>query len=173
MDSLEIDVDVNEAYIGRVQPKMPVEAVLNAYPDWKIPAEVITIIPTADRSKATVQVRIAFKNKTMDPRIVPDMGVRVSFLEKTQPASVSNAKPGVLVPASAIVSRNGADAAFVVQGDKVERRVIKIGRTLGDDREVLDGLAGGDTVVTDPPPGLADGGRVSVASDASDSSDKP
>src|SRR3546814_10999169 len=79
MDSLEIEVDVNEAYIGRVQPEMPVQAVLNAYPDWKIPAKVIAIIPAADRAKATVKVRIAISER--DPRIVPDMGVRVSFLE--------------------------------------------------------------------------------------------
>ncbi|HWS40472.1 MAG TPA: efflux RND transporter periplasmic adaptor subunit, partial [Arenimonas sp.] len=79
MDSLEVQVDVNEAYIGRVTPKMPIEAVLNAYPEWKIPGEVIAIIPTADRSKATVKVRVALDSK--DPRIVPDMGVRVSFLE--------------------------------------------------------------------------------------------
>jgi RND family efflux transporter MFP subunit len=170
MDSLEIEVDVNEAYIGRVQPKMPVEAVLNAYPDWKIPAEVIAIIPTADRSKATVKVRIALKLK--DPRIVPDMGVRVSFLEKVQPAS-ANVKPGVMVPATAVASRNGADVAFVVVGDKVRQRPIKLGRTLGDDREVLDGLAGGDSVVLDPPQSLADGARVRVTADAPDSTDKP
>jgi RND family efflux transporter MFP subunit len=171
MDSLEIEVDVNEAYIGRVQPKMPVEAVLNAYPDWKIPSEVITIIPTADRSKATVKVRIAFKSK--DPRIVPDMGVRVSFLEKVQAPSAANAKSGVLVPATAIVSRNGTDVAFVVTGDKVQRRALKLGRTLGDDREVLDGLAGGDSVVTGPPEKLADGAQVRIASDASDTTDNP
>ena len=169
MDSLEVEVDVNEAYIGRVQPKMPVEAVLNAYPEWKIPAEVITIIPTADRSKATVKVRI--KLHTKDPRIVPDMGVRVSFLEKVaQP--VANAKPAVLVPSAAIAKRDGADVAFVVVGDKAQRRAVKTGRTLGDDREVLEGVSGGDSVVLDPPKALADGAHVKVAaaSDASDAS---
>jgi RND family efflux transporter MFP subunit len=171
MDSLEVEVYVNEAYIGRVQPKMPVEAVLNAYPDWKIPAEVIAIIPTADRSKATVKVRIALKSK--DPRIVPDMGVRVSFLEKVQPAMASNAKPGVLVPASAIVSRNGADVAFVLVGDKARQRTVKLGRTLGDDREVLEGLAAGDGVVIDPPQQLVDGAHVRVAPDASGTTDTP
>jgi RND family efflux transporter MFP subunit len=171
MDSLEVEVDVNEAYIGRVQPKMPVEAVLNAYPDWKIPAEVIAIIPTADRSKATVKVRIALKSK--DPRIVPDMGVRVSFLEKVQPVKDANEKPGVLVPAAAISSRNGADVAFVVIGDNVHQHAVKLGRTLGDDREVLEGLAGGDSVVLDPPQKLVDGARVRVTADASESTDKP
>src|SRR5256885_9481822 len=99
--SLEIEVDVNEAYINRVQPGQPVDSVLNAYPDWKIPSHVIAIIPTADRSKATVKVRIGIDNK--DDRIVPDMGVRVSFLEEKKPVE-ANARPpsGVLVPAAAL-----------------------------------------------------------------------
>ena len=165
MDSLEIEVDVGEAYIGRVQPGMPVQAVLNAYPDWKIPAHVIAIIPTADRGKATVKVRIALDQR--DPRIVPEMGVRVSFLEKAQPRQAER-KPGVLVPADAIVARDGADIAFVVTDLKdgegrASRRALQLGRTLGDDREVLDGVAGGETVVLDPPEGLADGARVKVA----------
>jgi multidrug resistance efflux pump len=80
MDSLEIEVDVNEAYINRVQPDQPAEAVPDAYPDWAIPAHVIATIPTADRTKATVKVRIGIDQK--DPRILPDMGVRVSFLDQ-------------------------------------------------------------------------------------------
>ncbi len=139
---------------------MPIEATLNAYPDWKIPGEVIAIIPTADRGKATVKVRVALN--VHDPRIVPDMGVRVCFLEKTQPVAAKT-KPGVLVPAAAIVSRDGDDVAFVVEGEKVQRHELKLGRTLGDDREVLDGLAGGETVVLDPPDKLADGARVRIA----------
>ena len=94
MDSLEVEVDVSEAYIGRVRPDMPVEATLNAYPDWKIPADVIAIIPAADRGKATVKVRIAIK--VHDPRVVPDMGVRVSFLGRRAPAAAGAAPPGVL-----------------------------------------------------------------------------
>jgi RND family efflux transporter MFP subunit len=162
MDSLEVEVDVGEAFIGRVQPKMPVEATLNAYPDWKIPAEVIAIIPTADRGKATVKVRIALKQR--DPRIVPDMGVRVSFLEQAKPAQAART-PGVLAPAAAIVDRDGTDVAFVVADGKAVRRTVELGRTLGDDREVLSGLAGGDTVVVDPPADLADGAAVRVARD--------
>jgi len=161
MDSLEVEVEVGEAFIGRVQPKMPVEATLNAYPDWKIPAEVIAIIPAADRGKATVKVRIALKVK--DPRIVPDMGVRVSFLESARPAPAVAEAPGVLAPAAAIASRDGKDVAFVVADDKVSQRALRLGRSLGDDREVLDGLAGGDTVVLDPPKDLADGERVRIA----------
>jgi RND family efflux transporter MFP subunit len=161
MDSLEIEVEVGEAFIGRVQPKMPVEATLNAYPDWKIPAEVIAIIPAADRGKATVKVRIALKVR--DPRIVPDMGVRVSFLESAKPETAAAKNAGVLAPAKAITSRDGKSVAFVVADDKVSQRPVKIGRSLGDDREVLDGLTGGDTVVVDPPKDLEDGARVRVA----------
>lgn len=160
MESLEVEVEVGEAFIGRVQPKMPVEATLNAYPDWKIPAEVIAIIPAADRGKATVKVRVALKEK--DPRIVPDMGVRVSFLEAKQPDAPAQ-KPGVLVPAAAIVSREGKQVAFVVAEDKALQRQVTVGRSLGDDREVTQGLAGGETVVLDPPASLADGDRVRVA----------
>jgi RND family efflux transporter MFP subunit len=166
MDSLEVEVEVGEAFIGRVQPKMPVEATLNAYPDWKIPAEVIAIIPAADRGKATVKVRIALKVK--DQRIVPEMGVRVSFLEPARPAPAVAEAPGVLAPAAAIASRDGKDVAFVVNDEKVSQRPLRLGRKLGDDREVLDGLAGGDTVVLDPPKDLADGERVRIAAATDD-----
>lgn len=160
MDSLEVEVDVGESFIGRVQPKMPIEATLNAYPDWKIPGEVIAIIPTADRGKATVKVRVALNQR--DARIVPDMGVRVSFLEAAKPAAATNTRPGVLAPGAAIVSRDDADVAFVVEGDIARQRKLKLGRTLGDDREVLEGLVGGDTVVLDPPDTVVDGARVRV-----------
>ena len=165
MDSLEVEVDVGEAFIGRVQPKMPVEATLNAYPDWKIPAEVIAIIPAADRGKATVKVRIALKQK--DPRIVPDMGVRVSFLEAAKPES-ANQPQGVRVPAAAIVERDGRDVAFALDdaGSRVEQRVLKTGMAMGDDRQVLSGLVAGDAVVLDPPEKLEDGARVTMATDA-------
>lgn len=161
MDSLEVEVDVGESFIGRVKPKMPIEATLNAYPDWKIPGEVIAIIPTADRGKATVKVRVALNQR--DARIVPDMGVRVSFLEAAKPAAATDAKPAVLAPGAAIVSRDDADVAFVVEGDAVVQRKLKLGRTLGDDREVLDGLAGGETVVVNPPETLTDGGSIRIA----------
>ncbi len=163
MDSLEVQVDVNEAYIGRVKPNQPVQAVLNAYPDWIIPAEVIAIVPTADRGKATVKVRIGLK--TRDARIVPEMGVRVAFLESSAPAAspAPEAPKGVLVPAAAIVARDGAQVAFVVNERVAHRREVKLGRSLGDEREVTAGLSGGDVVVLDPPEELSDGARVRVA----------
>ncbi|MEG3191712.1 efflux RND transporter periplasmic adaptor subunit [Lysobacter sp. D1-1-M9] len=166
MDSLEVEVDVGEAYIGRVQPEMPVEATLNAYPDWKIPGEVIAIVPTADRGKATIKVRIALNVR--DPRIVPDMGVRVSFLETAQPADAGAPPPGVLVPGSAIVVRNDEQVAFVVAGAEVEQRTLQLGRTLGEDREVTRGLGGGEMVVLDPPEELMEGMSVRVADEAGD-----
>ena len=159
MDSLEVEVDVGEAYIGRVRPKMPVEATLNSYPDWKIPAEVVAIIPAADRGKATVKVRVALQEK--DDRIVPDMGVRVSFLEAAK-ADAGEAQPqGVRVPAGAVIDHDGGKAAFVARDDgTVELRTLKVGGKLGSDVQVLDGLAPGETVVIDPPPALEDGARI-------------
>jgi RND family efflux transporter MFP subunit len=166
MDSLEVEVEVGEAFIGRVKPKMPVEATLNAYQDWKIPGEVIAIIPAADRGKATVKVRVALNVK--DPRIVPDMGVRVSFLAPAPPKDAKQAPPGVLAPADAVVQRDGKDVAFVVaqaEDGKGTARMhsVKLGRTLGDDREVLEGLSGGDTVVVAPPESLEDGAKIRIA----------
>jgi RND family efflux transporter MFP subunit len=158
MDSLEVDVDVNEAYIGRVQPDMPVEAILDAYPDWRIPAHVIAIIPSADRSKATVKVRIAFDKR--DPRIIPEMGVRVSFLEKR----AANAKPiaGVLVPKSAIVQRDGHDVVFVIEGDHAKQTPVATGADFNDLKQVTSGLSAGAQVVSAPTAQLADGSKVKV-----------
>jgi len=161
MDSLEVEVEVGEAFIGRVKPGMPTETVLNAYQDWKIPGKVIAIIPAADRGKATVKVRVGLDAKG-DARIVPEMGARVGFLEEAKPVQ-ADVKPGVLVPAAAIVERDGKDVVFAMDGDAVQQRAVKIGRSLGDDREVLEGLSGGDSVVLDPPEQLADGSRVRIA----------
>ncbi len=161
MDSLEVEVDVNESYINRVTAKQPTEAVLDAYPDWKIPGHVIAIIPTADRSKATVKVRVAIDRK--DARIVPDMGVRVSFLEESKPAGAALPPPpkGVLVPAGSIVQRNGKDAVFVVEGDKAHLRGVTPGQTYADLR-LVEGIAAGTRVVRDPPAQMADGARVEI-----------
>jgi RND family efflux transporter MFP subunit len=162
MDSLEIEVDVNEAYINRVLPGQPVESVLNAYPDWKIPSHVIAIIPTADRSKATVKVRIAIDVK--DPRIVPDMGVRVSFLEEKQPAGAAQAAPaGVLVPVTAIRAEGGEQVVYLLADGKAQRRTVTLGGTMGEERQVLSGVRAGDTVISDPPAQLKEGAAVSVA----------
>ena len=145
MESLEIEVDVNEAYINRVKPGQPVNAMLNSYPDWKIPAEVITIIPTADRNKATVRVRIRFISR--DARILPDMGVRVAFLEEQEPPGEVSALTGVMVPASAIGSRDDGKVAFVVTDNQVSVREVQLGPKRGAQRNVTSGLNAGEKVV--------------------------
>jgi RND family efflux transporter MFP subunit len=157
MDSLEVEVDVNEAYINRVQPGQKAESVLNAYPDWRIPSHVIAIIPTADRSKATVKVRVGLDVK--DARIVPDMGVRVSFLEE-QPQQAAPQPRGVLVPSSALRHDGNEDVLFVVQDHKAQRRTVTLGTARGDSRQVLSGVSPGETVIIDPPAGLHDDSPV-------------
>jgi RND family efflux transporter MFP subunit len=159
MDSLEIQVDVSEAYINRVQPNQKVEAVLNAYPDWRIPASVIAIVPTADRSKATVKVRIALGVK--DARIVPEMGVRVAFLESKETGANVPAPPrGVLVPAEAIRQDGGKDVVYLLKDGHAERRAVSLGGTLGESREVQAGVSSGDSVIVEAPPNLKDGDAV-------------
>jgi len=160
MDSLEIQVDVNEAFINRVKPDQPVEAMLNAYPEWKIPGEVIAIIPTADRSKATVKVRIAIKQR--DPRIVPDMGVRVAFLDP-QPARPVPLTSGVLVPPESVRADGAAGVVFVYAAGKVERRSVTLGETVSGQRQVLSGLRDGERVVLSPLESLKDGHTVKLA----------
>jgi RND family efflux transporter MFP subunit len=162
MKSLEIDVDVNESYINRVKPDQDVTAILDAYPDWQIPARVITIVPTADRQKATVQVRIAIK--TLDPRILPDMGVKVTFLREAEakPQASVAARPMALVPKAAVVEEAGQRFVFVLRADAVERRAVTTGGADGDRVEVTAGLGAGDRVVVSPPPGLKDGMKIVV-----------
>jgi len=162
MDSLEIQVDVNESYINRVAAGQPVEATLNAYPDWKIPGEVIAIIPTADRTKATVKVRIAIKSK--DSRIVPDMGVRVGFLEsKPAGGAVAPAVTGVLVPPEAVRAEGNGSVVFVYADGKVERRAVTLARAAGASRHVLTGVREGERVVLSPPESLKGGESVRLA----------
>ncbi len=158
MGSLEIEVDVNEAYINRVKPGQRVSAVLDAYPDWKIPAQVITPVPTADRQKATVMVRIGFDE--LDPRILPDMGVRVSFLGEEQPTDVAQPRTRLLIPEDALSSDGDQDVVFVLRGETVERRAVKIGGRSSGQAEVEAGLSASDRVVIEGPEDLADGDRV-------------
>ena len=157
MSSLEIEVDVNEAYVSRVQSGQQVTAVLNAYPDWQLPAHVITLIPTADRAKATVKARIAIA--VQDPRIVPDMGVRVSFLEGATEAA--QAGPGhPQVPLAALLEEGDRQVVFVVATDIVRRREVTAGQRVGELREITQGLSAGERVVLAPAAKLRDGQRV-------------
>jgi hypothetical protein len=184
MSSLEIEVDVSESYINRVRSAQPVEAVLDAYPDWRIPAHVITTVPSADRQKATVRVRIGFDAATaneprrsaggggsagarrpgvvLDPRILPDMGIKVSFLNEraAQPDAGAAPRARLLVPKAAVRTQDGASVLFVVRDDRVERRAVKVGAEDGAQVEIVSGISAGERVVVDGPPTLADGARV-------------
>jgi hypothetical protein len=166
---------VSESYINRVHPGMPVEAVLDAYPDWRIPAHVITTVPSADRQKATVRVRIGFEPSTgsastpaqsrgqnLDPRILPDMGVKVSFLNERPATGADAAKPRLLVPTTAVRAADGKSIVFVLREDRVERRAVSVGTATGDQTEVLAGVSAGERVVVEGPQTLKDGDKVKV-----------
>ena len=160
MSSLEIEVDVSESYINRVKPNQPVEAILDAYPDWRIPAHVITTVPTADRQKATVRVRIGFE--ALEPRILPDMGVKVSFFNERQPDAASGAppKPRLVVPKAAVRSDAGQSVVFVVREERAERRAVTTGPAEGEQIEIVSGLNAGERIVVEGVNGLVDGARV-------------
>lgn len=155
MSSLEIEVDVNESYIKRVEPGQPVEATLDSYPDWKIPAKVVAIIPTADRQKATVKVRVGFDE--LDPRILPDMSVKVAFKSAGEPEAV---RRSISVPKSAVKQQDGKDIVWVVREGRVERRAVTIGAENGGEIVIDAGISGGESVVVDGPDTLADGDKV-------------
>ena len=159
MSSLEIEVDVNESYIQRVQQGQEAVATLDAYPDWQIPARVIMPVPTADRQKATVRVRLAFEE--LDPRILPDMGVKVAFLNEGGREAVP-AKASLVIPRKALRKDGDRDVVFVVQGEKVERRAVGVAPTPGDEAVITSGLSAGDRVVIEAPQDLADGAHVTV-----------
>ncbi len=159
MASLEIEVDVNESYINRVRAGQEVEAALDAYPDWKIPCHVIAIVPTADRDRATVRVRIGFEE--LESRILPDMGVKVAFRGE-QVEQVG--RRVVVIPKDAVRNDGGQDVVFVIAGDKVERRAVTLSVNEGEDAIVTVGIEGGEHVVVQGPPDLADGDQVEVAS---------
>jgi len=172
LHSNEFEVDVSEAYIARVFDNQGVNAVLDAYPDWTIPAKVRTVIPTADRQKATVKVRISITepdHKTLydpakDPRILPDMGVKVTFLEnETKPGSKQEKSPAVaMVPQKAVRQDNGSKYVFIVKGDTIERRAVTTGEARGSDVEILAGIQPDATVVVGGPDTLRDGQAVQI-----------
>jgi HlyD family secretion protein len=157
MNSLEIEVDVNESYIARVKPGQPVTAVLDAYPNWQIPCKVRTVIPTADRQKATVKVRISFDK--LDPRILPDMGVKVTFLGQ-EPPQQQGAE--VLVPKPAVRDQDGQSVVYIYREGKVERRAVRLGAVRGSDQELMAGVSAGEQVVVSGFEGLKDGQRVEI-----------
>ena len=154
MTSLEIEIDVNESYINRVEPGQAVEATLDAYPNWKIPCKVIAIIPTADREKSTVKVRVAFDQ--LDPRILPDMSVKVAFRDSGATAAVRT----VLVPKNSVLNRDGRDVLFIVHDGHAERRAVTVTDTQNDDSILSAGVSAGEKVVVNAPADLQDGMAV-------------
>lgn len=160
MKSLEMEVDVNEAYIARVTQGQRVEAILDAYPDRKLGGYVRTVIPTADRQKATVKVRITFDK--IEDFILPDMGIKVTFLGEAEVKKPGGPLPVALVPQDAVRSDGDQKIVYVVKDDRVERRAVNVGGTRGSDAEIMAGLKPGDTVVVKAPGNLKDGQAVQV-----------
>lgn len=162
MDSLEVEVDVSENFISRVHAAQPATVKLNAYPDWTIPGEIVAVIPTADRAKATVKVRVGFRAR--DPRILPQMGARVSFLDTAGPAAGGAARParGVIVPAAAVQASGETGLVFVIRADKLERRTVRLGARNGDDQTVLSGIVPGERLAVGDQGKFSDGAVVQV-----------
>ena len=154
MTSLEIEIDVNESYINRVEPGQPVEATLDAYPNWKIPCKVIAIVPTADRQKSTVKVRVGFDQ--LDARILPDMSVKVAFRDHGGTTAVRT----VLVPRSSVLNRDGHDVVFLFRNGHAERCAVTVTDTQNDDSVLSAGVSDGEKVIVDAPAGLQDGMTV-------------
>jgi RND family efflux transporter MFP subunit len=159
MDSREVEVDVNEAYINRVKPNQRVEATLDAYPDAPLAAHVIKIVPTADRTKATVRVRIGFDK--LEPRILPDMGIKVRFLDD-QPVQAENAGPRIRVPASAVQQEGQDSFVWVVSDGRVERRAVTVGPESEGSIEIRAGISSGAELVSPIVQGLQDGDKVKL-----------
>jgi RND family efflux transporter MFP subunit len=164
MSSLEIEIDVNEAYIHRVKAGQKSIATLDAYPDWSIPCHVIAIIPTADRQRATVEVRVGFDE--LDSRILPDMGAKVAFQEgRKQGESAGSGRAGVVIPQSAVNESGGKSFVLLVIDNVVERRAVATAGERGKDILVTSGISGGDIVIMNAPSGLQAGARVKEANE--------
>lgn len=159
MNSLEVEVDVNESYINRVQPGQPAITNLNAYPNWDISSEVIAIIPTADRNKATVKVRIGLLEK--DARVLPDMGAKVSFL-KDQIIEAPEKLEGVMIPSSSLIKEGNLSYVFVIKNGLITKTKVTVGSLSSNFSRISNGIEVGDNVVTDPSNELQNGQEVLI-----------
>ena len=159
MDSLEVEVDVNESYINRVQPGQPAITNLNAYPEWDINSEVIAIIPTADRNKATVKVRIGLLEK--DQRVLPDMGAKVSFL-KEQPNTKSVVLKGVIVPSTSVIKEGASSFVFLIKNGIIVKTKVQVESASANYARIINGIKNGDSVVVNSNNGLQDGQEVVI-----------
>ncbi len=156
--TLEVEVDVNEAYIAQIHNGHSAQITLDAYPDTSFAGRVRQVVPTADRQKATVLVKVSILDR--DPRILPEMGARVVF--RREPDRAGTAPRRVLVPGDAVVRSGAAAGVWVIDGDRVAMRTVVLGAARGADLEVRDGLTGGERVVLRPPARLRPGARVRV-----------
>jgi RND family efflux transporter MFP subunit len=159
--TLEVEVDVNEAYIAQIGNGQSARITLDAYPDTSFAGRVRQVVPTADRQKATVQVKVSILDR--DPRILPEMGAKVEFTRESGAQAAAPTRRRVVVPSAAVVQSGGASRVWIVSEQKVSARPVEVGATHGDQVEVRSGLQGGETVVVAPPAGLEDGARVRVA----------
>ena len=158
MNSLEVEADVSESNITRVQPGQPCEIVLDAYPEKRYQGVVSKIVPTADRAKATVLTKVKFKER--DSRVLPEMSAKVTFLSKEMEQTAVNAPLAITVPSSAVVSRNGVDVVLLVHDNRVTEAPVKTGQRIGARIEIREGIAQGDLVVQRPDPGLTTGSKI-------------
>ncbi|OGC79835.1 MAG: hypothetical protein A2145_03560 [candidate division Zixibacteria bacterium RBG_16_40_9] len=158
MNSLEVEADVAEANIERVKPGQPCEITLDAYPDTRYPGKVSKIVPTADRTRATVLVKVAFSKR--DQRVLPEMSAKISFLPETAKLNSENQSTVVAVPNSAVTNRSGVKMVFLLDGNTVKSVPVTTGKVLGDLTEIKEGVKPGDRVVLFPPGNLASGVKV-------------
>ncbi len=162
MKSLEVEADVSESNITRVQVGQPCEIILDAYPDRRYPGEVSKIVPTADRAKATVLTKVKFRDR--DERVLPEMSAKVTFLSKELDAGAQNGAPKLTIPSNALVTRDGKRFVYAVRGDEVEIVTVTIGDRVGNRVEITQGIQAGDNVVVNPGPDLASGTKVKLPS---------
>jgi RND family efflux transporter MFP subunit len=158
-NTLEVEADINESSIGRITPGLQAEITLDALGNERLAGETRKIVPTADRQKATVKVKVKFNQ--IDPRILPDMSAKVTFIQKAEPSATGQSSR-VTIPKSAVLQRDGKPVVLVLNNNKVQQQTITVGADLGDRVEIKQGLAGGETVVTRGAENLADGARVRV-----------
>lgn len=158
MSSLQVEADVSEANLEKVKQGQPCEIRLDAMPDKRFRGEVHMIVPTADRTKASVMVKVRFLDK--DPGILPEMSAKVAFLERAERPGED--QPRTALPAAAVVARDGAQSVFLIEKDRVSQVTIRTGSSIGDMLEVTSGVKAGDKVVVNPPKNLKNGSKVAV-----------
>jgi RND family efflux transporter MFP subunit len=159
MGSLQVEVDVSETNIAAIRPGQPCDIQLDAFPEKRFRGEVHAVVPTVDRSKATVLVKVRFLDR--DPRMLPEMSAKVAFLSR--PLSRGELKPRLAVLQTALAERGEGPAAFLVEGNRVRLAPVRTGGRLGEMTEVLAGLKAGERVVLNPPKGLREGSRIRIA----------